>query len=69
MIVTQTQHYIGDTFNITCDGTKFAGLPVIDGLDYLNSLSLWRQTINESTFFVIATYSPFAPITTIHVSE
>ncbi|KAH9504329.1 hypothetical protein Btru_064648 [Bulinus truncatus] len=54
-IVDRTQYYVGDTFNITCDITKFSGVPTSN---YLTSLSLMRQTLTETKFTTIATYQP-----------
>ncbi|KAK6985700.1 hypothetical protein BgiMline_015298, partial [Biomphalaria glabrata] len=54
-----SQHYVGDTFNITCDVTKFSRLPAIPSQDFLISLSLWRQTSGETAFTQVAEYTPF----------
>ncbi|KAH9504328.1 hypothetical protein Btru_064644 [Bulinus truncatus] len=59
LIVDRTQYYVGDTFNITCDITKFSGVPTSN---YLTKLALMRQTLTETKFTEIATYQPFLPV-------
>ncbi|XP_055865798.1 neural cell adhesion molecule 1-like isoform X5 [Biomphalaria glabrata] len=60
-MVTLTHHDIGDTFNITCDVTRFADLKVIPNYDYLGGLSVFRQTFLTLTKLQIAIYTPFTP--------
>ncbi|KAK0064601.1 hypothetical protein Bpfe_006260 [Biomphalaria pfeifferi] len=58
-IVTSTHHDVGDTFNITCDVTRFADLKVIPDRDYLSALSVFRKTFMTLTNVQVATYAPF----------
>ncbi|KAK6963984.1 hypothetical protein BgiMline_031177, partial [Biomphalaria glabrata] len=60
-MVTLTNHDIGDTFNITCDVTRFSDLKVIPNYDYLGGLSVFRQTFLTLTKLQIAIYAPFTP--------
>ncbi|KAI8779675.1 hypothetical protein BgiBS90_018869, partial [Biomphalaria glabrata] len=60
-MVTLTHHDIGDTFNITCDVTRFADLKVIPNFDYLGALSVFRQTFVTLTKSQMAIYAPFTP--------
>ncbi|XP_055866118.1 uncharacterized protein LOC129922803 isoform X3 [Biomphalaria glabrata] len=54
-IVDKFIYYVGESFNITCDVSKFSGLPASN---YLKSIALLRQT-SQKEFYVIAQHQPF----------
>ncbi|KAK0043010.1 hypothetical protein Bpfe_027592, partial [Biomphalaria pfeifferi] len=60
-IVSQLQYSSGDTFNITCDASRFSGLKTAN---YFLSMSLWRQVSPQDTFINIAAYEPLAQLNT-----
>ncbi|KAK6985698.1 hypothetical protein BgiMline_015296, partial [Biomphalaria glabrata] len=60
-IVSQQLYTTGDTFNITCDASKFTGLPATN---YFLSMSLLRKVSSQIDFVNIASYYPFLPINT-----
>ncbi|KAK0043006.1 hemicentin-1, partial [Biomphalaria pfeifferi] len=60
-IVSQLQYSSGDTFNITCDASKFSGLKTAH---YFMSMSLWRQVSPQAAFIKIASYEPLAEFNT-----
>ncbi|KAK6963643.1 hypothetical protein BgiMline_030802, partial [Biomphalaria glabrata] len=60
-IVSQLQYSSGDTFNITCDASRFSGLKTED---YFLSMSMWRQVSPQAAFINIASYEPLAKLNT-----
>ncbi|KAI8740940.1 CAunnamed protein product [Biomphalaria glabrata] len=58
-MVTSADHDVGDTFNITCDVTRFADFNVTPDRDYLSALSVFRKTFMTFMNVQIATYAPF----------
>ncbi|KAK6987330.1 Hemicentin-1 [Biomphalaria glabrata] len=58
-MVTSADHDVGDTFNITCDVTRFADLKATPDRDYLSALSVFRKTFMTFMNVQIATYAPF----------
>ncbi|KAI8775412.1 hypothetical protein BgiBS90_023888, partial [Biomphalaria glabrata] len=55
--IVDIKYFVGESFNITCDVSKFSGLPASN---YLQSIALLRQT-SLSQFYVIAQHQPFIP--------
>ncbi|KAI8775417.1 hypothetical protein BgiBS90_023893, partial [Biomphalaria glabrata] len=58
-IVDQLQYTSGDTFNITCDISKFTGLR---SGNRTSSMSLWRQVSAQTSFENIASYEPLEKV-------
>ncbi|XP_055865529.1 uncharacterized protein LOC106075953 isoform X2 [Biomphalaria glabrata] len=56
-IVSQLQYSSGDTFNVTCDASKFIGLKTAN---YFVSMSMWRQVSSQAAFINMASYEPLA---------